>query len=193
MPNGSNLELSKDGVKISYRRFLTDTTPGFILILFLIWARTYTGQAGFLTNHVRHLISSGSISTDLKPLVLVILFLLALPMGVLINVAGWLFLEWFQKILELFLCNYRWCFYWFKKEYDFDGCRRRLDIAKNNWFEKVRTAEIALVNDFPDKSDAIEAVRGIAILSRNLSLMSLVAVFCFKETKFDCTNMFCFL
>lgn len=180
MAHESNLELSKDGIKISYRRYLTDSTPGFILVLWLVWARTYTGEEGVIANAVRSLVSLHGVPSDLLPLLFAILFLLATPIGVLINATGWFLLEWAQKLFEWWFCSCKWWFYWFKKEYDFDACKERLGINRKHWFERVRTAEAALVHDFPEKSNSIEAIRGIAILLRNLALMSIAGIYSFK-------------
>jgi hypothetical protein len=174
----SCIELSKDGIKFPYRRYLSDSTPGFILILLLIGAH-YNNKLVFLSEFLPK-----SAMSEVKIFVLLLLFLLATPVGVIINVIGWSFLEVPQKWLEKILYK-KGILKLFKKEYDLEGCKKRFGINDDNWFEKIRTLETALVKDFPDKSDGIEALRGITILLRNLSLMSAITciyyMFCLKS------------
>jgi hypothetical protein len=176
------IELSKDGIKLPYRRYLSDSTPGFILILLSIGAY-YNNKLDFLTDFLPK-----SALPEVKLFVLLLLFLLATPVGVIINATGWLILEKPQKWLEKMIYTEE-ILKRFNEEYALEECKKKFGINNdgNNWFERVRTLEIALVKDFPGKSDGIEAIRGIAILLRNLSLMLLIAFFicadsCLKST-----------
>jgi len=170
-----SIELSKDGIKFSYRRYLSDSTPGFILILLLLAA--YYHHGGSAAERVSPtFLNHRPLPDGVKVFVLLLLFLLATPVGVIINVIGWLALEVPQKWLEEKIVKGDFCLMKpFKEEYDLEGATKRLHIGKNQWHEKVRKLETALGKDFPDKSDRIEAIRGIAILLRNLAFMSALA------------------
>ena len=71
----ADIEVSKDSIKLSYRRYLSDSSAGFILLLSLIWIffREFKDIAKALPSEV--LLFAG-----------LMLFLLATPVGMLINV-----------------------------------------------------------------------------------------------------------
>jgi hypothetical protein len=163
MADGASIELSKDGMKISYRRYLSDSAPGFILLLLVAFA------------HYRHVSIFGlrtfepmptAIGTEVKLAILFLLFLLATPLGLVINVVSWVTLEWLQKLLEYTLLGQRF-FSGFKREYQFVWTDKRV-----NWFQVVRSSEMELLRNDPDSSAQIEPLRGSAILLRSLSWLA---------------------
>jgi hypothetical protein len=172
MANESKIELSKDGFKFQYRRYLTDSAPGFILILLLLAAchRNHGINFPFV-----NLALTDSFN-EVNAFIFFLLFLTATPIGVIVNVLGWLVLEALQKKLEMRIYKSRWLLKPFKDEYALETCKHQFAIEDGKWFQKVRDLEIALVNDFPEKADGIESLRGIAILLRNLALMSAAAL-----------------
>ena len=182
------IELSKDGIKFPYRRYLSDSSPGFIFILLSI-ALYHDGTVTIAGIPGRDFVPRLE-APELKAFVFLLLFLMATPTGVIFNVIGWVTLEWLQKRIEMYIFRekpYLMSFLnfirfkkanGFKQEYGFEECIKKFHIKEDQWFERIRTLEIALIKDFPEKSEAIEALRGIAILLRNLALIAFCGAVC---------------
>lgn len=160
----TKLELSKEGITFPYRRYLSDSASGFVLILLVsIFLEKTPSIQNFLNK---------DFPSEVRVFILVLLFLLSTPIGVMINVISWMFLEPLQKPIEKFFIH-NW-FGEFKKEYMFSESMSNLGIKKENWFEKIRFTEAKLANKQSIFIDKIETLRGIAILVRNLTLIGIV-------------------
>jgi len=160
----TKIELSKEGITFPYRRYLSDSASGFVLILL---ASIFLEKTPNIQNFL-----DKEFPSEVRIFILVLLFLLSTPIGVMINVISWMFLEPMQKPIEKFFVH-RW-FGEFKKEYMFSESMNSLGIKRDNWFEKIRHVEAKLVNKHSIFVDKIESLRGIAILVRNLSLIGAV-------------------
>jgi hypothetical protein len=160
----TKIELSDKGITFPYRRYLSDSASGFVLILlFSIFVEKSPSIQAFL---------DVKFPSEVRVFILVLLFLLSTPIGVMINVISWMIFESPQKAIEKILINRG--FGLFKKEYMFSESMSGLDIKKENWFEKIRLTEAKLANKHSIFIDKIESLRGIAILVRNLSLIGTV-------------------
>lgn len=51
-----------------------------------------------------------------------------------------------------------------------------MNIDKKNWFERIRYFETTIISQYSLFVDRVESLRGIAILLRNLSLISFIIV-----------------
>lgn len=157
----TKIELSEKGITFPYRRYLSDSASGFVLILlFSIFVEKFPSIQNFLDK---------DFPSEVRVFILVLLFLLSTPIGVMINVISWMIFETPQKAIEKFFLNRG--FREFKKEYMFSESMNNLGITKDNWFEKIRVTEAKLANKHSIFIDKIESLRGIAILVRNLSLI----------------------
>lgn len=175
-----SLEISKEGIKFSYRRFLSDSAPGYILILLAIAA--YYNNYPIFGVQLRNLLPP-PVLTEVKLFILLLLFFLATPIGLTINVLSWTLLEVPQKWMEKWIYNGRifrgipfFGFRTFKKEYLFVKWTVAMGINSNNWFERLRALETALMIEYPNIAERIDPHRGMAILLRNLSLLFLVGI-----------------
>lgn len=111
----TKIELSREGIVFPYRRYLSDSASGFIIILLLFLSADKLPPVQALL--------SNNISTETRVFTFLILFLLSTPMGVVINVVSWMFLEPLQKWIEMVLI---WRgFDHFKKEYNFHECMKK--------------------------------------------------------------------
>ena len=92
-----DIELSEKGIKIPYRRYLSDRAAGFILVLILITA--YYSNHTILGINFTDIVPP-TIPAEVRVFVFLLLFLLTTPIGLIINVLSWAFLEIPQKYLE---------------------------------------------------------------------------------------------
>ncbi|HEC36250.1 MAG TPA: hypothetical protein ENI39_06930 [Anaerolineae bacterium] len=175
-----SIEISKEGIKFSYKRFLSDSAPGYILILLTIWA--YYSNYPIFGMQLRNLLPP-PVLTEVKLFILLLLFLLAMPIGLTVNVLSWTLLEVPQKWMERWIFNGKiskripfFGFRAFKEEYLFEKCTVAMNINSDNWFERVRALETALMSEYPGVAERIDPHRGMAILLRNLSLLFLVSI-----------------
>jgi len=160
----TKIELSDKGITFPYRRYLSDSASGFVLILlFSIFIEK--------TPSIQNFLGTG-FPSEVRVFILVLLFLLSTPIGVMINVISWMIFETPQKAIEQVFISKG--FNLFKKEYMFSESLSSLNITKENWFEKTRMIEAKLANKHSIFIDKIESLRGIAILVRNLSLIGTV-------------------
>ncbi len=111
------------------------------------------------------------------------MFFLATPIGLAINVLSWSLLEVPQKWMEKWIYNGRiskkipfFGFRAFKKEYLFEKCIGAMSINSDNWFQRIRAIETALVCEHPNIAEKIDPHRGMAIFLRNLSLLLFVGI-----------------
>jgi hypothetical protein len=90
-----DIELSREGIRISYLRLLSDSSAGFIAILFLSTSYYFPVFGVELKR-----ITDVQLSTQAKVFLAVSLALLASPLGLAINASSWLFLGWLQIRLQ---------------------------------------------------------------------------------------------
>jgi hypothetical protein len=88
---GDNFNISKDGLQIPYRRFLSDSAAGFVFLLLLV-VHYYVPLVA--QKSLRELIrfpaqGPAPIGSEVKVFVVVLLFLLATPLGFAINGISW--------------------------------------------------------------------------------------------------------
>lgn len=162
----TKIEVSREGITFPYRRYLSDSASGFVLILLMFLFADKFAPA-------QQLISSNTV-TEVRVFIFLLLFLLSTPIGVVINVISWMFLEPPQKWIEKFLI--RKGFEHFKKEYNFYESMNKTATNEKNWFERMRYCETAIISQHPIFVDRVESLRGIAIFLRNLSLISFAIV-----------------
>src|SRR5258708_2716868 len=81
----SNIEASASGVKLSYVRFISDSAPGFVILLLIIFAEGHRAEPWW----VKH--------QELKVLVATLAFLLTTPVGLVLNAASYFVLGHVQS------------------------------------------------------------------------------------------------
>ncbi|CAK8723262.1 hypothetical protein GCAAIG_12995 [Candidatus Electronema halotolerans] len=85
------IQISKDGLRLSYQRYLADSAAGFLVILIVLLALNKGVPLPFLGHSLESLTT---LSKDTKVFVFLITFLLATPLGLTINGLSWFFLGW---------------------------------------------------------------------------------------------------
>ncbi|HXH90119.1 MAG TPA: hypothetical protein VNN25_00955 [Thermoanaerobaculia bacterium] len=184
----STFNVSKDSIQISYRRFLSESAAGFVLIL--LFAASYYYPV--FTRYSLRASFGGDphIGSETKVFVFVTLFLLATPLGYAVNAFSWLLFSQVQTALETFFCR--------------PGTHRIFPILSNfearhvspimkelgiddatfatmNWF--LRTS---LENPHLEKLIAETSVRNLVIFLRNTALFlvsgGLIALYSAQRT-----------
>lgn len=174
------IQVSKKGIKISYLRFLSDTTPGYIC-LFLFGIVFYNKlPLPFVGTSWINIIPF--LGTEVKVIFLVILFLLATPIGLYLNALSWFlfgspviyFIPFWHKhncILNIFFVaasRRSMC------AEDVDNFIKATSIPSEslkNFYEKSQFFEQLITIYFPSANQQLEPIRGLKRLSRTLSLL----------------------
>jgi len=192
-----DIEFTKGGIKFSYLRFLSDSAPGYFAIFILIYLY-YFGICGvpikeILYHHNILFIQSGNIPNEIILFVLFLLFLLATPLGLIINATSWVFLGWLQirseefwvetiesenhtlnKIINLphiILIEST------KNKFLFEECREFYNLNKMNWYFKSKLFEELLRIYYPDVLKSQDHVDGVRNLLRNIIFLVLLFIF----------------
>lgn len=172
-------ELTKDGLKLPYLRFLSDSAAGFVLILTLVVAYHDTALRGMLKNSgAFEGMVSASYSNAMKIVILILVVALTIPLGLAINAISWFILGPFIYALQSFC--YRKSesiFKTIRTEYMMKECEKFFNVkpdAPDIWYKKVQVIKRILFMRNPELMDAIEHVRGIRTFFRNLSFLTFV-------------------
>ena len=169
-----NIELSKEGVKISYLRFLSDSAAGQIVILIAVLAYYFPvfGQP------VQRATTSG-ISTEVKLLVAVLLVFLSSPLGLAINATSWFLLSWLQVGLQHYWFNERnWlarslCKHT-REEFQTELTKKYFDLSEGDWYARTQLIKQTLHIYRPYIINSLDHIRGIRTLFRNISFLALI-------------------
>jgi hypothetical protein len=181
------IEISRSGIKFSYLRFISDSTPGYVIVILLFIA--YSHNAPLPLIGCSWLSPVNEVSTEARVFVFLLLFIVATPLGLLLNALGWFFFG-FITTNAVELCDrYRWLF-------KFSGTNRSFCPTGNNDHFNMGSIENDRIGDLYPRSEflhkflriyaprAVEGmdhVRGLNVLFRSLALISLLLAlyFCF--------------
>lgn len=185
----SDIEFSRAGVKLSYLRFLSDSAAGFIVILITIISYYYPIFG--ISLHQLFPAPSIPISNYVGILVLVLLFLLATPLGLIINASSWIVLgpvkilwakHWFNK--SSFIPEY--LVRGTKESFRFDDLKEFFNLCdKGDFFNFAENVENVFDVYYPNFTNSMDYVKGAHRLSRNIAFISVVSIM-------SCIFIFCF-
>lgn len=88
-----NIELSNKGIKFSYRRFLSDSAAGYLVLLMFLVFYHFGANSNFLE-------PKRALADSEGPFIFLLLLFLATPIGISINAISWFLFEWPQGFLE---------------------------------------------------------------------------------------------
>jgi hypothetical protein len=153
-----SIELGKESLKISYKRFLADSAPGYVTMLLLAVAAMLPPDRVWLPfrDAGKQLAAQ---SGELRTFLLVALFFLGPPLGLLLNATSYLFCG---RIVELIA----------------ESALLGLKGTKEPIFDTVEllyAMETALQAAAPDQLAPLEHVFGAHLMSRSLGFIFLVA------------------
>jgi hypothetical protein len=172
----NNIEIGKEGVRVSYLRLLSDSVSGFIVIVFGLTSYYFPTFGLPLQDFFG---SSLPISTEFKIFFVVALFVSASPLGLAINAISWFLLGWLDSISQKRLWKYRQTFLLrpiFVREMEFSDAFFGINKSED-WFRKTAIIKQILEIYKPEVLDGLAYLRGLSILFRNLSFLFLVFPF----------------
>jgi hypothetical protein len=173
MANRDNIEISKEGVKGSYLRLLSDSVSGFIVIFFGL-AIYYLPIFDKPLREVFEL--SAIISTETKILLIIMSVISATPLGLAINAFSWFALGWFDGLLQKIFWRGRNISILraaSSREVKFDDaffCVRNGD----EWVRRTSLIRLSLEIYKPEMVDDVAYLRGLSILFRNIGFLLLI-------------------
>ncbi len=177
------IEISKDGLKLSYLRYLADSAAGFLVILIVLLAVSNQVPLPFFGHSFESL---AKMSSDTKLFVFLLLFLLATPLGLLINGLSWFLLGWLQFPLHKFWFRLPDKWYsplsptksdlYFDKLEDFFKINRDKEINGKHISLVYTTYEDYLVFFFRERI-RVEHVIGLARFARNIAFIACIFFF----------------
>lgn len=169
-----NIEFSKEGIKISYLRFLSDSAAGQIAILIVVLAY-YFPLFGRPLQKALEQGRGSAVPTEVKVLIVVLLFLLSTPLGLAVNAASWFALGWLQVWLQgLWFGWSKFPFRHVHREFNTALTSTHFKLSRDNWYERSQLIKHALNVFHPYIAGSLEHVRGIRTLFRNISFLSTI-------------------
>lgn len=171
-----SIKISKDGIEFDYRRFLSDSAAGYIIILLLLlnFYHPVLTESSFSGNMLV------CMSKETKTFLGFLLFLLATPLGMLVNAVGWYLLGWLQHCLEIYcftLSSTRWLKLIFKptaEEFQLPEIEQAFGLTKDNWIETSRFFADFLKHAHKDLFEEYRYIEGVRIFLRSLSTLALL-------------------
>lgn len=186
MAANRDIEFSQKGIKISYRRFLSDSAAGYIIILIAI----LSFNVPIFGEH-RQIFSNTIFDSNTTIFLFILIFLLATPLGLAINSFSWIFLGrlrfvateilWYEKsesqkksIKNLFL----WFFDIFinntKKALLFKETKSFYGFNKENFLDHYHLIEETISIYHPDLKEYTTSIQGLFILFRNIAFLLII-------------------
>jgi len=173
MTNSEQIEFSKDSVKISYRRFLTDSAPGVFLV-FIITFSLPTQNISFVFEN-----------TNISIFIGICLLLLSPPLGLCINAASYfLFDNLLNKIEKKLYYHEAWPAKETKVFLNFNEISNK--IAPENqkdeydlfiyFSNKMLHVLVMFYHEFYSR---IESIRAARIFFRSMILLTIISSFLF--------------
>ena len=175
-----DIEVSKEGIKIPYRLFLSDSAAGYIAILIVIFSYYYPIFGKTLQEIFPHL-NNSSISIEVKIFVLLLVFLLSTPLGLAINAFSFIILGSLQIWSETRWFNVKNSFFLYiidgtKKKLLFDDCKKFYQLEEKNWHEISVLIDEMLSIYQPDVVESSGQLLGIYIFFRNIIFLLIVII-----------------
>lgn len=180
-----SFELTKEGVKLSYVRFLSDSAAGYIFLLLFGVAFVLKLPMPFVGTSWLNIIPPEP-TTDVKIFLFLVSFLIATPLGLILNGISWFALGTLSGwMLNIWVKIPAWL------SYPISSTRKSYHADKTTEFFRCRTSaeelyrqanyyEIILIVYFPTCYEQIEPVRGLKRFTRSLAFIALlVSIYCF--------------
>jgi hypothetical protein len=186
----TNIEISKEGLKFPYDRFLADSAIGYIIILLSIVAYFYPILGSPLKENLRVV-----TSTEIKVFILLLLFFLATPLGLLTNAVSWISVGWLTDRLEPVFYKERPFFVdTIDKTIFADGISPFFGLSTKPWIKTSLLIQEVMDIYYRDLVAALDYARGAKVFFRNIAFLCLCFALAFPVRfvmlKMQFTNLF---
>lgn len=179
-----DIEFSRNGIKVSYLRFLSDSAVGFIVVLIAIVSYYYPIFGITLQNIPQEflkIVIPVPISSEVKIFVFILVFLLATPLGLIINALSWIFLGSFRiYLIDMFFDKKFFIINYFtdstKKAFSFINVPEFFDIDKGNFYCISSYFEEIFDIYCPRIANSIDYARGLARLSGSIAFLAIIFI-----------------
>jgi hypothetical protein len=178
---GQTFEVTKEGIKLSYVRFLSDSAAGYILLLLFGVAFSLRLPMPFWGMAWLNIIP-GHLGTEDKVFLFFISLLIATPLGLTLNGISWFLLGalhvWLLRFWEWLPTRASFLVLGTRRSYQVDKTAQFLHLHSSPpsepIYEQANYYEQILSIYFPTYYDQLEPVRGLRLFIRSLSLLALV-------------------
>ncbi|RWX44842.1 hypothetical protein H206_01274 [Candidatus Electrothrix aarhusensis] len=178
------IQISKDGLKLSYQRYMADSAAGFVVILGAVFAISKGIPLPLFGHSLEGIIR---LSSQAQLFVCLISFLLATPIGLFVNALSWFLIGWSR--IYLFKLWFRLPEKWYNplfptriafhydKLSEFFKINDQFDINQKSIYEISALYGKYINLFFQDSIKIEEHVTGLARFVRNLACLSLLSIF----------------
>lgn len=173
MKMAEKIKVSKEGIEIAYRRFLSDSGAGFIILLILILAYYYPVLGIPLKNtHLSEMFYP--LPPELIIFICILLFVLASPLGLATNALSYFIFYSLTLRLEEYCYDSNSLFIKPTKEiYHFEELKSFFRLKKDQWYENAFEIEMVMETHHPELMEPISWLKGTHIFFRNVAILSL--------------------
>lgn len=131
-----NIHISKDGIKLSYYRYVSESTPGFLFILISI-LYLKLAQNEIISSSLTSSLLDLKLSSDFKIVLFVILFIVALPLGGFISAISYYLFGWIEVVLLKLLIRFNLFITILpKRAYDYDMIKYKYEFNPSNFLKE---------------------------------------------------------
>jgi hypothetical protein len=162
-----SFEASSSGLKLSYLRFVSDSAPGFALLLLLGF---FWQDSLWWAQH-----------REFKVLFAALSFFLATPVGLAINAVSYFLLGQIQtQINRICFLSRGWPVRDTRRSLMLEETTAHFGFTANDWAERNDVYGELVESYRPDLSFRIEHLRGLKRFARSIALLSLICFFCLR-------------
>ena len=184
------VSFTKEGVKLSYGRFLSDSAGGYVLLIIAAHLIAYSNVP------VPPALQGDASQAKSAAIVLAGVFILLLgpPFGLALNSASWFSLGWIQVVFVNGWANYlvlnrvmnimafhtgqEYNIELLQKTFTFiDPAVRKKTRPRHSLYSQLHLIKKLMQSHYPHLMSRVEYLTGARIFTRNLSLLSLVMAF----------------
>lgn len=183
--NDDNFSITREGIKISYERFLSDSAGGYALALLFLIAFLVDAEIPFTSSTWRDLVP-GTVSTEFFILFAGLTILLGTPLGLLMNAFSWFTLGPLQiRLTSSWLKPHKWV-KWLTQStiqaynlkilqsyFELNGAKDKQNQTYS-LYEQASIFEEILQLYFPAVWASLSHLQGVKQFTRNLALLSLL-------------------
>ena len=178
-----SVEITKDGMKLSYLRFLSDSAPGYLMIILCGAVILFRLPMPFFGTSWLHALPN-QLSNEAQIFFLILLFLLATPIGLMLNALGWFLLGalpismlrfwfWLPRPAAFPLLGTKRSLCW-KDTIKFFELEAAGKHAFARFYEQANLYEALLGIYFPAVFDQLNHKRGLRRFCRSCAVLALM-------------------